>query len=481
MKQLLHDRIITALSFFAGVGIAASALIGYAYIIPVSGSGYTVRQVCLFMVLLAVATGSLSGAFVSEYKRNDKVLLLSVLTSGMLLMLLPFYAGWIHNFTGGDLSLGGIIVYSFFILFLPVVSISHVIPLTVAGLKGGSAGIYARKTGIVFSVILLGIAVGSLTFSVWIIPAMGLLGTSLISGFLLAIIPAIQIFRQGWRKPGIFFILLALTLPAIMKGSGRISVLKNFDSSNLDENWVFSDGKILYNQNFFSLNDIKGKEEDATLIRLLENSFPGTAVLMVGCGNGNLIKTCLKNKLQLTLTDVYPQLLKHQATTFIENNDLTILEEHPRVFLNNTVRQFDIVLIDLLRGDNVPDGIFSAEALIKVRGMLNPGGLGVIRLPDIEDDVIDCYGTVSLYKTIRTLGLFTEISRSGPNEPSMVFFSGSRDAFDDKLDEIRNLTYYPPDSMHVDEVRLLTDNRSFLDLYYRREMDALWNKRHLTD
>jgi hypothetical protein len=113
--------------------------------------------------------------------------------------------------------------------------------------------------------------------------------------------------------------------------------------------------------------------------------------------------------------------------------------------------------------------------------MLNPGGLGVIRLPDIEDDVIDCYGTVSLYKTIRTLGLFTEISRSGPNEPSMVFFSGSRDAFDDKLDEIRNLTYYPPDSMHVDEVRLLTDNRSFLDLYYRREMDALWNKRHLTD
>jgi predicted membrane-bound spermidine synthase len=477
MKQSLHDRLITAFSFFAGAGIAASAIIGYGFVVPLAGSGYTVKQICVFMGLSAIAAGSYTGALVSNYKRNDKLLLLAVLIPGLLMLTLPLYTQLVESLSGPLNSILSIVLYGFFVLFLPMACISQVIPLTIAGLKGGAAGIYARKTGIVFSVVMMGAAFGSIAYTTWIIPMMGLIGASMVTGFLLAIIPAVQIFRQGWRKPGILAILMAIILPGVFIGSDRAHADSVFNTLNFSEHWTFNEASAKLNGAWFC--DLNSNRQDSKSVvqSLLENCFPETEILLIGSSDGQSIRTCQQNNLNLTLLDSHQDLLWYHANQLNADKHLFVETQSPRTFLNSTAKQYDIVIIDQMRGDEIPSGIFTAESVMKIRSLLKPGGLGIIRLPHTNGEAIQWYGTRSLFKTIRSMGLFTEISKPYKNEPALLFFSGSRDAFDDRLEELEGIRYFPLDSIKVTEVRILTDNRPMLGLYYRTVMDSLRSKR----
>jgi len=474
MKHTVHDKIITGFSFFAGMGIAAAALIGYGFMTPFWGSGFAVKQIYLLVIMAALATGSFTGAMVSEYKRNDKILLLSILASGLLILLLPFYASWINWIPGYGAGTAFALVYGFLVLYLPISCIAQVIPLTIAGLKVGSVGTYARKTGIVFAIVMLGIAFGSALYLWWLIPAFGLIGSAFLTGFLLILIPAIQIFRQGWRKPGIFSLTLAILLPFAYRLSGTESELEKARFNRISENWSFHSNRINLDKLWYvNLKTDSLQARESILHQILDNSFPGTEVLFIGCNDGSLLQTSAQNKLSAVFLDPHPDLIRHFKADFDSVKDFHFSFEKPRLFLNQKSKPFDLILIDLMRGEDIPAELYTAETFLSMRNRLKPGGLGIVLLPETPGNAAAWYGTRSLYKTIRTLGFFAELSHPQKNEPAMILFSGSRDAFDDRLDEMDRLTFYNPDSIQVNNVRILTDNRPFLDLYYSREMRQL--------
>lgn len=478
MKLNLHDRLLTFFSFFAGMGIAGCAMIGYGYTVPYAGAGFIVKQICLFMVLFAVAGGSLAGALVSEYKRNDKILLLSVLAAGVLVLLLPFYSNYAEKISLQLNGFAALVIYTALVLTLPIACISMVIPLTVAGLKKGDAGSYARKTGVVFAVIMMGIALGSMLYPMLIIPALGLIWSAIVTGFSLAIIPAIQIFRQGWRKPGILGILFVILLPGMLIGGGFTEKQRGVSLLDLDEQWQMKKAQLYLNGAPVSIGfDALPGDTARVLDNILENCFQESEILYIGPFSNTLVRLCAANNLRLTQLDVTGlNTIDTTNSTFTRAGSLNSPVE-PRVFLNSTSQQFDIIILDLMRGDAIREGLFSVEVFIRLRNLLKAGGLGLIRLPDIEGEAIHWYGVRSLYKTIRSLGLFTEVSKPTRSSPSMLLFSGSRDAFDDRLDEVPGISYFSQDSIQVQDVRILTDNRPMASLYFRHQMAMLRQER----
>jgi len=84
-------------------------------------------------------------------------------------------------------------------------------PLVVANLDS-SAETSGKRAGLVYAISTTGGITFTFLFGFYVIPNFGLIVPSIITGFVLGIIPAILIFKNGWKKPGVFMIALLFTV-----------------------------------------------------------------------------------------------------------------------------------------------------------------------------------------------------------------------------------------------------------------------------
>jgi len=489
----LHNRLLLALSFIEGGSLMATELLSARMLAPYFGSSLFVWATVLALTLGGLTIGYFLGGNLSMHERKDKILLATLLYSGMMVMIMPFTAQWVLNFAHHLAFRDAVITAALIIIIPPVVGMGMVSPLMVANLDE-SAETSGKRAGLVYAISTTGGITFTFLFGFYVIPYYGLIFPSIITGFVLGLVPAILIFKNGWKKPGVFLMVFALsggyflwqrnlssnTINILYQKEGILGQVMVADIPVVYEGHVQPERTLFVNrviQTSFNLNNSKYNDHAYFNVSTdIISGFPeGSEMLLLGLGGGVLATDAVKKGFKVDAVELDERIIEVASDYFSLPSEVKVFRDDARRFINKSNKKYDLIVFDLFRGEETPAHVFTAESMSKARKMLKPGGLALINSNGYYRGEIG-KGNRSLYKTIRGMGLFTEIYLTDSLEEksnSVFVFSNSMDVFEDKIPEYMQNNFVPKDSIDVADAIILTDQRPVLD-YLNEDATRVW-------
>jgi predicted membrane-bound spermidine synthase len=493
MSQSLQNRLLLSLSFIEGGSLMATELMSARMMAPYFGSSLFVWATVLALTLGGLTIGYFLGGNISQHERKDKFLLLTLLYCGVLIMIMPFVAQWVLNFAHLLSFRDAVISSGLIIIIPPVVGMGMVSPLVVANLDS-SAETSGKRAGLVYAISTTGGITFTFLFGFYVIPNFGLIVPSIITGFVLGIIPAILIFKNGWKKPGVFMIALLFTvgyhawqkrlqsgvIDVLYQEEGILGQVLVADIPVMHHDSIQTDRTLFVNRviqtSFNTQNQQYNDYDYFNVTQDVITKFPkGSSLLLLGLGGGVIANDAVKKGFVVDAIELDKRIIHVAREYFNLSDSVNVIMDDARRFINNVDKKYDLIIFDLFRGEETPAHVFTAESMSKTRRMLKPGGMALINSNGYYKDDIG-KGNRSLFKTIRAMGLFTEIYLTDSIEAksnSIFVFSNSMDAFEDKVPQYMQNHFISKDSIDVKDAIILTDQRPVLD-YLNEDATRAW-------
>jgi predicted membrane-bound spermidine synthase len=493
MNWSKHNKILLALSFIEGGSLMACELLSAKMLAPYFGSSIFVWSAVLGVTLASLALGYYQGGSLSLHEKRDKIVLTVLIAAGLFLMLLPFTAqfvlGYAHLFSFRQ----GVILAALIIILPPVTCMGMVSPLMVSNLDHSieSAG---KRAGIIYTISTTGGILFTFLYGFYVIPKFGLIIPSILTGFVLGLIPAVLIFKHGWKKPGIFGMIFLLTISGayILKQAnqeefkvlfqeegilGQVLVaelpVKRNDSIQTERTlFVNRIIQTSYNPENGKFNDFDYFNSVSDVLDSLQNN---SRVLILGLGGGVLARDAFQKGMLVDAVEIDQRIIDVSRSYFNLEEKINVIRDDARHFLNTCTKKYDLILFDLFRGEETPAHVFTAESIEQTMQILNPGGIILINANGYYKGEIG-KGTRSLYKTMRAMGLYVELYPTDTVEErsNMIYVaSNSIGVYDEKIPLYMQQRFIPHDSLHVEDAIVLTDRRPILD-HLNQEATLRW-------
>jgi spermidine synthase len=203
-------------------------------------------------------------------------------------------------------------------------------------------------------------------------------------------------------------------------------------------------------------------------------------MLILGLGRGVLAQDAVVKGFNVDAVELDERIIEVSKKYFGLSDVVNVYKDDARRYINNCNKQYDLILFDLFRGEETPAHVFTAESIAKTRTMLKADGLILINTNGYYRGDIG-KGTRSLYKTIRAMGLFTELYLTDKTEDrsNMIYFiSNSHDVLNERIPEAISSRFINPDDIDVDDAVILTDRRPILD-YLNGRATKVWRTAYL--
>jgi spermidine synthase len=421
------------------------------------------------------------------------MLLITLLCCGVLIMLMPFTAQWILNFAHLFSFSESVIQSGMLIILPPVIGMGMVSPLAIANLDA-TAENSGKKAGLVYAISTTGGILYTFLFGFYVIPRYGLIFPSIVTGFLLGVIPAFLLFKNGWKKSGVFFLIFIACL-------GYRSWQRKLTNNKIDIVYqkegilgqvlvadipIYKNGKSEVERSLFvnriiqtTYNKDNKKFNDHAYFNVTEDiisKFPEKSkMLILGLGGGVLAEFGTRNNFAVSAVELDERIIEVSKKYFQLNDKVKIFQDDARRFINNDTSKYDIIIFDLFRGEETPAHVFTAESITAAKKLLTNNGLMLINANGYFRHDIG-KGTRYLFKTIRGLGLFVELYPTGKTEATsnMIYLvSKNRDVFDDFLPDYVKDNLIASDEINIEDALILTDRRPVLD-YLNEDATKAW-------
>jgi len=498
MQISLNNKLLLGLSFLEGGSLMATELMSARMMAPYFGSSLFVWATVLALTLGGLTIGYFLGGVISQNERKDKLLLITLLYCGILIMVMPFVAQWILNAAHLLAFRDAVLTSGLLIILPPVIGMGMVSPLVIANLDS-STETSGKRAGVVYAISTTGGIFFTFLFGFYVIPYFGLILPSIVTGFILGIIPAILIFKNGWKKPGVFILALILTsgyhIWQHKLQSNSINVL--FQREGILGQVMVADIPVLHNDSIqlertlfvnrviqTSYNQKNKRFNDHDYFNVTEDvisKFPkGSSMLLLGLGGGVIATDAINKGFEVDAVELDERIIDVAKEFFYLPSKVNVIQDDARRFINHAEKKYDLIIFDLFRGEETPAHVFTAESISKTRRLIKAGGLVLINSNGYYRGEIG-KGNRSLYKTIRAMGLFTELytTDSLESKSNMIYvFSNSMDSFDDKVPEYMYDGFVPHDSIDVNDAIILTDQRPVLD-YLNEDATRAWRMGYL--
>ncbi len=498
MQLSLHNRLLLGLSFLEGGSLMATELMSARMLAPYFGSSLFVWATVLAITLGGLTIGYFLGGSISQHDRRDKILLLTLLYCGILVMMMPFTAQWVLNFAHLLSFTDAVVTAGLIIILPPVIGMGMVSPLVVANLDI-SAESSGKRAGLVYAISTTGGIFFTFLFGFIIIPRFGLILPSIATGFILGIIPAFLIFKNGWKKPGVFLIAALFSfgyhhwqirirneiIQVLYQKEGLLGQVLVADIPVMHHDSIQYERTLFVNRIIQTSYNLKNKKfNDHAYFNVsgdILSMFPkGSEMLLLGLGGGVLAQQAVSNGMHVDAIELDERIIEVSHEFFGLGNEVNVIQDDARHYINDTHKQYDLIIFDLFRGEETPAHVFTAESMSKTRDLLKPGGLVLINSNGYYKNEIG-KGNRSLYKTIRAIGLFTELySTDSLEEKSnlIYLFSNSMDTFEDRVPDYIQDKFIQEDSIDVKDAIILTDRRPVLD-YLNADATKVWRVGYL--
>jgi spermidine synthase len=472
-------KLLLGLSFLEGAAVMVAELIGAKMLAPWFGSSLYVWSSVMAITLGGLAAGYFAGGILSTKKNVSRNLYLVLLLASIFLLLMPFLSKTVLVLFGALPLMIAIVICTLLFLLPPVFFMGMVSPLIISLLteKDLPAG---RASGTVYAVSTVGGILATFLTGFYIIPEFGLSIPCLFLGVMMGVIPAFKLMRsiRGGVALWMGVILWSIWKQVTFTENAKVPILYN-EEGLLGQVMVVdypltaeSSGATKFNRTLFvnritqaQLNQDSLENPYLDYIRhltgILGSPEKKDKILLCGLGGGGLAKHLHESGYTVEVVELDPRIRNVAREYFGLPREIEVIINDSRYFIRNSDKKYDLIILDVFRGEEIPSHCFTLEAINEMKAHLTPGGSIIVNGNGYWRGARGV-GMRSVDKTFRAAGLATAIVPTSDKEDwrNILFFaSGSKDW----KSTASKLGYTCLENSEED-VHILTDDKPVLDL-----------------
>ena len=446
MKFIKNKNFYFLLSFIEGASVMATELLGAKMLAPYFGSSLYVWATVLAITLGGLAAGYFTGGIVSYKSKNPLMLFYVLLLAAVFTVLMPFTSKIALWAIGMHSLIPSVILCSCCILFPPVFMMGMVSPLIIETITKDvkEAG---RVAGAIYAISTLGGIIATFLFGFYIIPTFGLTLPSIVTGIILGIIPFFILIMKKQIIKSIGFFLLCIwafsatsvnytsNIKIIYNQEGLLGQLVVFDYPRYNKQavqngyarWLFVNR--ISQTMFDSLADESNHEEKYfPYVYKIENyvdSLPKTSkVLLLGLGGGSIAKQLSNKGFSVDVCELDKRIVYVAKHYFYLPEKVNITVDDGRHYIRTCTKKYDLIVLDMFKGEDPPNHVFTQESLEELKGMLNTNGTVIVNgLGYMEGNIGKAMR--SIYKTFVASGFNVNVLPTDKNVDmcNLLFFA----------------------------------------------------------
>ncbi len=496
MRKIHSEKIIYFIAFAEGAAVMGIELAGVKIIAPFFGTTLYVWAAVLSVTLGGLALGYFLGGIVASKFSGLKTTPLVLLIGAILIALMPFTALAIMPATANfGIRLGALVSATLF-LMPPLICMGMISPILIQlGLQefnkaGKTAGtVYAvSTTGGILMTLLMGFYLlpeWGIKQSIWLVA--GIIGGSslIFYAFLrkyISIIIAIIVSGSILTASGIIQKSFKSKIPfKILFQSegilGQVSVIDYFDENHVEMRTLLING-VAQNSMVKKYMPFSSWTYVHRLATLCSNKAENSKALLIGLAGGNIAMELKGQGLQVDAVEIDERMpaIAEEFFGFTPEN-INIIIDDGRHYINNTKTIYDIIIIDVLNGEVQPQHLFTKEAMESMKKIMHPDALLMFNFQGYfkgEKGV----AARSIYKTLKSVGFSIEYftNSEGEDKDGDVLFIasyGGQPSLDNINEDRLNLCcqmlafeYYElvtNEDVDLSDAVILTDNKYILE------------------
>lgn len=463
----LFKHILIIIAFIEGGSVMVCELLGAKLISPYFGSSLYVWASVLAVTLGGLASGYYTGGYFSKKYENTSLLFYILLLAGFFMFIMPFSSKFILEHTINlDVRTGSIISLLLY-LFPPLLFFGMTSPIIINILTEtrDSSG---KSAGTVYSISTIGGIFTTLFTGFYIFPEFGISKPAFFTGGFIIFISLIYFI---YKKK--YFVLLILLIILFIYNRNKKSLIKSNKSFRvlyqsegilgqlkIIDHMYYSNYKgwrlsraLLVNNVGQTITDLKHPEFsmwDYPFFVLNATSIypPESDVLLLGFGGGTMYKQFKRQKFNVDAVELDKRIKDIAIKYFGLNPDINVFVDDARHYIRTINKKYDIIMYDLLLGENPPAHLLTVECFEEVKKILKPDGILII---NFSGYITGKMGKASraIYKTLEYCGFKTDIIATHPTNESirnLIFLASEK-----KLD-FTKINYTEPDMPKINNL-----------------------------
>ncbi len=383
---------LAATAFLCGAMVMVVEVLGSRVVGPFFGVSLFVWTSLITVTLIALAAGYALGGVLADRWPSPDVLYGLVLSSGLLVLLVPFLRVPVLKASLPLGLRGGALVSSLVLFGPPLVLLGCVSPyiIRVAARELRSIG---RTVGTFYALSTVGSFIGTVLTGFVLITLLGVGRIFTIVGILLVCLGTswFIFFRRKWV---VLLALLPFLLPlrtevkrVLVRPSGtKVEVIHSSDgfygnvkvvdysAGSTRTRELAIDGFIQSGIDMSSGQSVYGYPY---LLQLLPSAMNprGRSCLVIGLGAGIVPGWYSRRGVSVDVVDIDPRIVAIARRYFGYSPEGEVFVADARYHLQRSEKHYDYILLDVFTGDTTPGHLLSVEALDLVRRRLAPGGI----------------------------------------------------------------------------------------------------------
>ena len=484
------------IAFGSGAAVMAMELITSRILTPVFGSSTYTWGSLIGLVLTGLSLGYFLGGKIADKDPEFKKICAIIFSAGLYIVFIPFIAPGILGFTLTALPQNQFssLFVTFTLVFFPTILLGFVSPYVI---KLGTETLYkvGNISGTLYSISTAGSIFGTFLTIFVLIPTIDVRTVLFGVGVVLMIVSLLGL-KTAPKIITVAVIIILFTpssslVTGFMPHIGTLVIEKETPYSHLDV--IDSDNTRTLYLNGLRHSQMNKDNPNDLLLTYSKYFHLGQLfnpqlekILFVGGGGFSGPKNFLETYPEslIDVVEIDPDVIDVAKTYFFmkDNQRLNIFNEDARTFLMNSDKKYDLIILDAYAADYVPFHLLTQEYFQILNDHLEPGGVVVSNLiGSLEGDTSDL--PRSVYKTMKnsfpTVYVFTtDETRIGITQNLIFVATHDKEQFDridleslsyqnkanDLLSDINYLENYYPSGMRTDNVSILTDDFSPVEI-----------------
>ncbi len=426
----------------------ATELLGAKMLAPYFGSSLYVWATVLAITLGGLAAGYFVGGLISYKSKNPFTLFYVLLAAGAFTVLMPFTSKIVLWAIGMHSLIPSVILSSCCILFPPVFMMGMVSPLIIETITTDVKE-SGRAAGAIYAISTVGGIIATFMFGFYIIPTFGLTIPSIITGIVLGFIPfLVLLMKKQVIKSAGFFLLCCWAFSVNSAGySSNVKVVYNQEgllgqllvldyphyskhsTQKGNNRWLFVN-RISQSMWDSLADETWGEEKYFPYVYKIEeyvDSFPkSTHALLLGLGGGSIARQLDKKGFSVDVCELDKRIAYVARHYFYLPERVTITVDDARHYIRTCTKKYDLIVLDMFKGEEPPNHVFTQESLEELKLMLNPKGTIMVNGLGYLDGPIG-KSMRSIYKTFIASGFNVKVlsTDSDPDQANLLFFAST--------------------------------------------------------
>ncbi len=442
--------LIYTVAMVEGGAVMLIELGGVNLMAPFYGSTLYVWAAVLSVTLGGLATGYFLGGKVARRYSGLLSVPWILLVGAMLVAAMPASAKLIMPITFGTGIRLGSLLSALTIIAPPLILMGMISPVIIQ-LKVQDVHGAGKEAGTIYAISTLGGIIMTLALGFYLLPELGImLSIIIVTGLLCLAGITFLLLRKNYRPIPAMILVFCPLLPLSPKNTGEPVQLLYQDDSVMGQLTVYdfidesgSDARCLL-VNGVPQNLMVKKYEPFSawsyphrIATIASIKPPGSRALLVGLGAGHLAMELkgLDFKVDAVEIDARMQEVGQRFFGF-DQEGVNVTIDDGRHFIAHTNQKYDIVILDVIKGESPAHYMLTIEALGDIKSILTNDGILLLNFQGYLDEDRGLAAR-SVYLTLEQSGFHVKHHRAMDADSDILFIASKRELYIEQIDESR--------------------------------------------